>query len=176
MLTLRSIGKQVLHTIDIFLLLASPLMILMFIIAVIILLDYGGQHYKLVKTLHEQGVQAQAKVVDAPPTSLGIPVVFNQPDYGEQYLFIKVDYYSPGVIESLHAGDQVAILYLPEYNESRAVLADHFADVKHWYGFAVEPLIMMLVACLAVIVHPEVLYIGYVSGDQIYKPEARLKS
>lgn len=176
MLTLRTIGKQVLQALDIFFFLVSPLMILMFVIAVIILLDYGGRHYNLVKNLQEQGVEAQAEVVDAQPTSLGIPVVFNQPDHGEQYLFIKVDYYSPGVIESLHAGDQVAILYLPEYNDSRAVLADHFTDVKHWYGFAVEPLGMMLVACLAVIVHPEVLYIGYISGDLIFKPEARPKS
>jgi hypothetical protein len=176
LLILRAIGKQVLQALDIFFFLASPLMILMFIIAVIILLDYGGQHYNLVKTLQEQGVQARAEVVDAQPTSLGIPVVFNQPDYGEQYLFIKVDYYSPRVIESLHAGDQVAILYLPKYNESRAVLADHFADVKHWCGFAVEPLWMMLIACLAVIVHPEVLYIGYIRMDEIFKTESRRKS
>ncbi len=161
MASLHSIGKQVLQVIDVFLMLVSPLMVLMFIIAVSMLLGRSSQHFRLVKGLQEQGVVAQAVVVNEQPSSLGIPVVFDQPGYGEQYLFIQTDYYSPEVVQSLHQGDQVSILYTPEFNESRAVLADHFEDVKRWYGFVVEPLGMMLVACLAVIVHPEILYVGY---------------
>jgi hypothetical protein len=172
---LHTIGKQVLRAIDIFLLLASPLMILMFIVAVIALLDRGNQHFRLVKGLQEQGLVTQAEVLDEQPSSLGIPVVFDQPGFGEQYFFIKTDYYSPEVIQSLHEGDQISILYTPEFNESRAVLADHFDDVRHWLGFAVDPLVMMLVACLTVIAHPEILYIGYIENIKLFDPGALKK-
>jgi hypothetical protein len=155
------ISKNPLAIFDLFLLLISPLAILMFVVGVIVILDRTGTQQSFLRRLEQTGVVAQAVVDRVDPDWIVVRLTDqagNEPRIG----LIKPVYYPHEVVSALKPGDLVSVRYTNPEFESQAVLNDHLADVQNYWGFLWEPAIMMLIAWVVIVRWPYLLFWGFI--------------
>lgn len=163
---------------DGFILLISPMTILLFIVSVIAILDRVGNHQSFLRNLDQSGMVTTATVssffqsaVSGEPT---IAVDFIDPLQQERTGFIKTKYYPAEIIASIHRGDIVNIRYLEPAYESQVILNDYYANVRNYFGFAYDVIGMMLISWVLIIIHPEFLFLGF-GQDWSAKPIGKIR-
>jgi len=174
---LKLVLRSILYYIDILLFLASPMFVILLIVCVIAFVDRYNNHNNFVHRLEAYGQIAQVQLDPDPSPELGYHVDFIQ-DNGERfYGFLNPKYYPPEVASKLNPGEQVSIIYLPPpYNyDTDVVLANQFAAVQNYYGYATDIGLVFVVCWLVVAFHPEWLYIGFTQdfGDILKRTMAQ---
>jgi len=139
------------------------MVILLFVVAVIVLIERVGAHYRMVWAF-EQRSRPAAGVIEGrePSETLGWYVVFRDELGQERSGFVEPAYYPEVVQRQLVYGAQIRIRYLPESYASELILDRRLDDVRFYWGYARDVLWVLLVCWVLIIVHPEALYIAYV--------------
>lgn len=152
--------KQVLRTVDVFVLALSPMAILGFVIATIIMLDGFGTHVNFVRALQQDGQLGSGTLYYDGPADTTAVVELDEPD-GEM-LILYTRYYSPATLNSLAEGQTVRVRYTaPPEHEYKAVLEDHFDEVRAYWGYLKEVIWVLAVCWFMLVLHPELLYLGF---------------
>lgn len=164
MQTLKKYIGYLLKGLDAILMVLSPLMIVLFIISVIMGIDYSSANMRLVKALEQKGVVTTATVNYISIRLDSITVDLTAPDGSTVNGYLDLKYYSEEVIQSLSVGDKITVRYVPGINNYPIdlVLEQHFDQVRGYMSLALRQVIIMgLVSWGIIITHPEFLYIGY---------------
>lgn len=155
--------KQVLRIADAFVMVLSPMAILGFVIIAIIVLDGFGTHVNFLRALEEHGTIAAGTLhYDGAddPTAV-VEVDGAQTEYHVVYL----KYYSKDTLAALADGQVVRVRYTaPPVYEYRAVLEDHFDEVRAYWGYLKEVIWVLAVCWFMVVLHPELLYLGFTAA------------
>ncbi|MBN2148949.1 MAG: hypothetical protein JW726_16310 [Anaerolineales bacterium] len=164
MQTLKKTLGYVLKFLDMLLMAISPLMVIMFIIAVIMGINSAAGHLRLVRALEQKGQVTTGSIdyVSIHLDSITVNLVTTDGSQIKGYLALK--YYSEEVIHSLNVGDEVAIRYVPGLNDYPIdlVLENHYDQVRgHWVTLVMQAAIMALVSWVFIVIHPEVLFYGF---------------
>jgi len=148
---------------DTLLMLLAPLSVIAIVVCVIVLLDRGGTHFRMVQKFERECLVVEARiVVSEPAESIGWMVEFDDPVQAQTRTgWLEDHYYSAEVKATFARNARVIIRYLPQPYETDVVLNDHFGQVQRYWGFAYDVGIMFLVSWVIVVLHPEFLYIGY---------------
>lgn len=156
----KNLLQNLLHGIDIFALALSPVAIIGFVFLTIIVLDGFGTHVNFVRTLEENGVVAEGTwYYDGGDDPTAVVELTSQPG---EYLVLYVKYYSASTLSSLKEGDMVRVRYTkPPEHEYHAVLEDHFAEVRGYWGYLKEMLWFYAFCWLMAVLHPDLLYLGF---------------
>jgi len=164
MQTLKKYLGYVLRFFDLLLIAISPLMVIMFIIAVIMGLDYGGTHLRLVNRLEQKGQVTTGTIETISIYSNSLTVSLPDPDGNVQKSYLELKYYSEETIQSLAVGDEVAIRYVPGINNFPIdlVLEEHLDQVRGYFSLALRQVIIIgLISWVFIVIHPEVLFFGF---------------
>lgn len=170
--------KNILLTyLDGFILIISPLMILLFIVGVIALMDRTGNHQSFLRKM-DQGLVTTATVSSLlhsdDSDELNIAVNFIDLLQQERFGLIKTMYYPTEIVNSIKPGDIVNIRYLEPGYESQVILNDYYANVRNYFGFAYDVIVVMVVAWGFIIIHPEFLFWGF-SEEKGVKSKAGIR-
>jgi hypothetical protein len=175
---LTKLIKLLLGFLDGFILLISPMTILLFVVGVIAMIDRVGIHQGFLRKLDQSGMVTTATVssifrsaVSDEPT---IAVDFMDQLQQERMGFIQTKYYPAEVVDSIHRGDVVNIRYLEPAYESQAILNDYYSNVCGYFGFAYDVIVMMLISWVLIIIHPEFLLLGF-GQDWSVKPKEEIR-
>ena len=133
--------------------------------------DRAGEHNRFVRDLRAGSV-LYAEVTEADPAEELIVVRYLAG--GEEKYGLMYTRYYPGALEDLHVEQGVRVRILPQAYEARVAWEDHFAQVESYLGYAIEPGIILAIAWMVVVLHPEFLYLGYVEALPPRKAMARL--
>lgn len=151
---------------DMIALLTSPLIILLFVVLAFVLVERYAEHHRFLDQLETSGQEAWAIVGTGKPSEqFGYYVTFRDTTGAERSGFLKPDYYTPDVVQTVRPGAEVRIRYLAPSYESAVVLADHLDAVRAYWGFAYDVLIILGVSWVWLVFYPDFLYIGYVKDD-----------
>ncbi len=153
--------KLIIKILDAFLLLISPLAILMFVVGTIMALDGYSTHRDFLRRLAQNGATAQAIVERADETWVFVRFADPQGDPARVGL-VRRSYYPAQVLAALQPGARLEIRYLLPIFESQAVITDRMADVEGYWGFLWQPGILLLASWVVIILHPEPLFWGFV--------------
>jgi hypothetical protein len=167
---IRAAVQSILRVGDVFLLAVSPLAILMFVVGLIVLADRAGEHNRFVRDLRAGSVvNAEVTEVDQEEDLITVRYLAG----GEERYGLLYTHYYPGAFEDLRAGQSVRVRILPQAYEARVAWEERFAQVEGYLGYAVEPGIILAIAWLVVVLHPEFLYLGYAEALPSRKAMAR---
>lgn len=154
--------------IDALLLLLSPLMVIGFLIAVIMLVSNYGEHRRFVRNLEASGRVATAVVKSASPDYGWAFVTFEDAHGEARTNVLEMQYYPDETWEAVTPKAHVMIRYLPYAlrNSDRVVLEDRFEDVQSSHAFLSGDMVGLLITCwLVVIIKPHILYAGLIDAD-----------
>ncbi len=139
------------------------MVILLFVVAVIVLIERVGGHYRMVRAFEQRSLPAAAVIEGREPSeTLGWYAVFQDEQGQERSGFIEPAYYPEALQQQLAYGAEIRIRYLPESYASELILDGRLDDVRFYWGYARDVLWVLLVCWVLIIVHPEALYIAYV--------------
>ncbi len=162
--TLKKYLGYVLRFFDLLLMAISPLMMIMFIIAVIMGMDYGGAHLRLLSRLEQKGQVTTGRIDYISIHGNSLTVSLPGSDGSEIKGYLELKYYSEETIQSLAVGDEVTIRFVPGLNDYPIDLAleEHLDQVRGYFSLALrQVLIMALVSWVVIVIHPEVLFYGF---------------
>lgn len=161
---------------DALLLLLSPLMVIGFLTAAIILLSDYGKHRRFVRNLETSGHVAPAVVKSASP-DYGWAVVTFEDKHGETRTnVLEMTYYPEETWETVIPTAQVMVRYLPYTlrDSDRVVLEERFEDVQSSHTYLSGDMVGLLITCwLVVVIKPHILYAGLIDGDMLMETGLR---
>lgn len=152
--------KQVLRTVDVFVLALSPMAILGFVVIAIIALDGFGTHVNFVRGLEQHGAIAAGTLYydGADDPTAVVELAGGQ----QEYLVLYMKYYSRDTLAALSDGQTVRVRYTaPPEHEYKAVLEDHYDEVRAYWGYLKEVIWVLAVCWFMLVLHPELLYLGF---------------
>jgi hypothetical protein len=144
------------------LLAVSPLAILVVVVALIILAERAGEHNRFMREMRESGQVVDAIVSGVDQEAQLVFVRFAEQD--ENQVWLLYTHYYPEALEQLSKGQTVRVRYLPASSEAKVLWEDHITAAYTYWGYAVDSGMMLIIAWLIVIIHPEFLYIGYANA------------
>jgi len=161
--------KALLHMLDGFLLILSPLIIILFVILVIVLLDNYGTNWKYLQKMQAEGEVVWGVMVDTydpaaeDETYLGViyPTYYDPDEIG----LLRIAHYSSEQLLTLHEGAAVEIRHLPNDLEETVMLQRFFDPLGNLWQMNRINVAILLVSWLIIAWHPEMLYLGY--GEKI---------
>ncbi|MCB0115361.1 MAG: hypothetical protein KDD84_14780 [Caldilineaceae bacterium] len=152
--------KAVARGLDTILLLMSPIAILFFLLAALLLAVETSEQRGYRNMLLEAGQIAQA-TVDHVYEDGDLHVVFVDAAGGERFAILRTVYYPSAVRAALQEGTVQTIRYLPPYAEG-PVLEDHLDTVLRYRKPLTGLWVMLAVSWAILILRPDFLYFGYV--------------
>jgi len=141
-------------------------MIILFVVAVIVLADRFNEHRQFVNQLDTLGQDAWALVVTGERSSVGIYVTFRDAADAERAGFVRPQYYSEERLQTVKAGAEIRVRYLPAQYASYVVLSDQLETVRAYRGYATDVLLALAFSWLWIVIYPDFLYLGYVDDNQ----------
>jgi hypothetical protein len=174
---LGRIGQGMVQVGDVFLLLISPLMMIGFIIAAVMLLAEFGEHRQFVRRLEEEGRVTQATVESLTSEHAWAHVTYPGEDGDARFGVLDMDYYASDVWDTLQVDRTVEIRYLPWHlpNSDRVILNRRFEAVRRYRGYLTADLLSLLGICwLALVIKPQLLYVGLVDTKILFPEEGAL--
>ena len=167
--------KAVVHLLDGFLFILTPLIIILFIILVIVTLDNFGNHWALLRLMETDGEVVQGKMMDtydpAAEDETYLAVQFAAYYNPEEIGLVRIAYYSEQQLSRLREGDPVEVRYLPNEIETVVMLEQYFNPPANFFQLNKVNLILLAICWLIIAWHPQMLYLGYM--DQKVDPFAR---
>lgn len=168
--SLRKIQRAIqgiLTTLDVLLLILSPLVIILFVVLVIVLLDSFGTHWRYLNRLAEQGSTAWGVMVESfqpdDEEEVYLAIRYPTPQNNDEIGLLRMAYYSKAELLRLHEGDVVKVRYLPDQSDVTVMLEDSFSPLSRFLLLNRINLIL-LVVCWAILAwHPEFLYLGFIT-------------
>jgi hypothetical protein len=146
---------------DLTFLVISPIAVMIFLILLMIGIDYFGQHAQLLLALEKDGINSAGTIAAYDAGDDTFLVVFDQVENDQQNVFLYTKYYSNDTIRLLENDRRVKVRYLlPESGFSEAILLDAYDEVKNYTGHLKNLFWPMLVCVVSLIVQPEILYLG----------------
>jgi hypothetical protein len=155
----QSVFGRMIRLADIFLFAISPLAILMAVVALIVLADRASEHNRFLRELRASGQVTNAEVSGIEWEYALVFVRYIQE--GEERFGLLYTRYYPEAAHQLQLGQSLRVRYLPHGSAEEVIWEDHFSAVENYYGYAREGGIMLAVAWIIVVLHPEFLYLGY---------------
>lgn len=150
--------RTLINLIDMFLYITSPLAIILFIVTVIVFLERVGEYRGFVDDLSDNGKITQAKVTGIFDDLLTIEFVDPQTE-DTRYGVIETEYYAADVLDGIKPHDVIEIRYLLPAYESHAVIESAFNQVKSYWGYLTDVLVMFVISWVWIVIHPEFLYL-----------------
>jgi hypothetical protein len=146
---------------DSILALASPFMILAFIVLMIMFLDAFGSHLQMLMALDQDGVVSTGRLSYYFPGDKYALVKFDTEENGRDGVIVRTKYYSAATLSRLGDGQIVRVRYVyPPKHEGMAVFENAYDEVRHYTGYLTEFIWPFLISWLCIIFHPEILYLG----------------
>ncbi len=161
---------------DALLLLLSPLMVIGFLIAAIMLVSNYGEHRRFVRTMEASGLTASAVVKSTVPDREWAFVTFEDAHGETRTNVLEMQYYPDQTWAAVTPTAHVTIRYLPYTlrGSDRVVLEERFEDVQSSHAFLSPDIVGLLIACwLAVVIKPHILYAGLIDGDVLMETGLR---
>lgn len=165
MASLRKIILTVPRVVNVFLLLISPMALLMLIVAIIMLLDYQGAHHRQRRALEEITLTTTATIASCYEEDRYCYAEFTDVHGRERYGRLDWRYYYPAVaaeLATLSRGDTVSVRYANEPYENDIVLAEYYDAFATYRGYLYEMGGIALVSWLILILHPEIMLVALV--------------
>jgi hypothetical protein len=163
------------HTLETILFFFSPMTILVCFIVVLMLAIQYGEHHTFVQRLNTQGRVTQGTVKYVTPELGWAHVAYTDAEGRERHGELEMHYYAPAAWEDLTTGDTVTLRYLPWVlpGSDRIVLQARYDAVRRYRGYLDPWLVLTLAVCWgALVIQPQLLFIGFAGWDEIEAPEA----
>jgi len=129
------------------------------------MMDRYGTHQSFLRSMDQSGIVTTATVSSlfhsAISDELTVAVNFIDQSQQERMGFVKTMYYPAEIVNSIKPGDIVNIRYLEPSYEGYVILNDYYTDVRNYFGFAYDIILMMLVSWVLIIIRPEPLFWGF---------------
>lgn len=137
----------------------SPLAVVGFVVVTIIVLDGFGTHVNFVRALQQDGQLGSGTLYYDGPADPTAVVELDEP--GGEMLILYTRYYSTATLNRLAEGQTVRVRYTsPPRHEYKAVLEDHFDEVRGYWGYLKDVLWFYAALWLIVVLHPDWLFLG----------------
>jgi len=157
------VGRRLLAWLDTLCLAVTPFALILVIVACLVLVERGTALARQMRHLETDGARVRATVARGySPGSELLALAWTDASGRETYDVIRVAHYPSEAYEHLRKGDRVDILYVPDSENSGAVLTahlDHYRRPRTHYG---DVLVMLLCAWVPLAIRPDILYLGLI--------------
>lgn len=168
---LRSLIMNILRLINVFLMLISPMALLMLIVGLIMGIDYHGRLQRQLAALEEVPRTTTATIASCYPDERYCYANFTDTTGLERYGKLEWRYYAEDVIDKLEAlerGDTILVRYADDEYENILILAEHYDAFPIYRRNISDMISIVLVSLFILFLHPEVMLYALVDDMGAY--------
>jgi hypothetical protein len=168
---LRILILNIIRVINVFLMLISPMALLMLIVALIMGIDHHGRFQRQLAALDEVPRTTTATIASCYPEERYCYANFTDTTGLERYGKLEWRYYATDVIaelETLERGDTILVRYPDDEDEEILILAEHYNAFAIYRRYISDMAWIALVSWFILFLHPEVMLYALVDDMGAY--------
>jgi hypothetical protein len=167
----RILILNIIRVINVFLMLISPMALLMLIVGLIMGIDHHGRFQRQLAALEEVPRTTTATIASCYPDERYCYANFTDTTGLERYGKLEWRYYDANVIaklETLERGDNLLVRYSDDEDEHILILAEHYDAFAIYRRYISDMAWIVLVSLVILILHPEVMLYALVDDMGAY--------